>query len=404
MSITRGVRTPGKVTAVLTSAIATVVLAPAGASALTLGTLTTKSPDDVKARTVTLKAESTLSVLGASVAFQYGPTTRYGATSGSVMSSLIGVKETIAIPVSGLTPETEYHVRAVATSGLDTAYGRDITFKTGKAKAGEDGGTTTTPGTAPSSGTGTSGGSGTSGTSGSDDAGKTPTTSTTTSGSGSGSGSGDDKGGTSTTKADDHPGASDPAAAIPAGSATAAVTPVLGKTLAIAAVQGTVTATSPTGAPVDLSAARGVPTGTVIDTRAGTVELTTALAQDGKKQTGRFWGAMFEVRQSASKAGLTQLVLRGADFRTCHASGTVARSAKKKQPTRTLWGSDSHGRFQTRGRGSVATVRGTRWVTRDTCSGTLTKVLEGAVAVQDFGANRTVIVRRGHQYKAPVAQ
>jgi hypothetical protein len=394
------VRTPGKVTAVLAIVLVPIVLAPAGASALTLGTLTTKSPDDVKARTVTLKAESTLSVLGASVAFQYGTTTRYGATSGSVMTSLVGVKETVTIPVSGLTPETEYHVRAVATSGLDTAYGRDITFKTAKAKAGDDGGTTATPGTAPPAPAPTG-----------DDS-KTPTPSTTP------SGTDDDKTSTATTTDDDHPSASDlaaddhgvdPAAGVPTGSATKAVTPVLGKTLAIAAVQGTVTATSPDGAPVDLSAARGVPTGTVIDTRAGTVELTTALDDEGTKQTGRFWGGMFEVRQSATRSGLTQLVLRGADFRACHAGGsTVARSAatssKQKKPTRTLWGSDSHGRFQTRGRGSVATVRGTRWVTQDTCSGTLTKVLAGAVAVRDFGADRTVVVRRGHQYKAPVAQ
>jgi hypothetical protein len=184
---------------------------------------------------------------------------------------------------------------------------------------------------------------------------------------------------------------------------------VLGRTLAIAAVQGTVTATAPSGAPIDLSSARSVPTGTVIDTRGGTVELTSALDRNGATQTARFWGAMFEVHQGALARGLTKIVLRGADFSACPtaSSAKVARAASKatrkkkaKKPVRTLWGSDDHGRFQTQGRGSVATVRGTRWMTRDTCAGTLTRVAAGAVAVQDLRRDTTVVVRRGHEYLA----
>ncbi|HWI74186.1 MAG TPA: hypothetical protein VNT55_19660, partial [Baekduia sp.] len=184
-----------------------------------------------------------------------------------------------------------------------------------------------------------------------------------------------------------------------------------GKTVAIAAVQGTVTATSPNGAPVDLSAAQAVPTGTLIDARAGTVELTTALDRQGATQTGRFWGALFEVHQGALGRGVTQLVLRGADFSGCHAAPSkvararaAAKATKKKKPVRRLWGSDDHGRFQTRGRGSVATVRGTRWMTRDTCAGTLTRVTAGSVAVEDLHRDRTVVVKRGHEYLARVGR
>jgi hypothetical protein len=48
----------------------------------------------------------------------------------------------------------------------------------------------------------------------------------------------------------------------------------------------------------------------------------------------------------------------------------------------------------------VATVRGTRWVTTDTCAGTRTTVTAGSVAVRDLRRGRTVVVRAGHTYLA----
>jgi hypothetical protein len=375
--------------ATLASAATALAVLPAAASALTLG-VTTKSPQDVGSVSATMRAEVTVPVLGANVTWEYGTTTRYGAATRPVAASVLGVTQTLTLPAAGLAPETTYHVRAVASSALTTNYGRDVTFKTDKAQDDEDddnSGSGPTPVPSPPAAAG-------------DDSTSAPSASS---------------GGTTTTaKADDHPSASDvaqgadPAAAIAPGTATATVTPVLGKTLAIAAVQGTVTATGPSGAPVDLSAPQAVPTGTLIDTRGGTVELTTALDRQGATQTGRFWGALFEVRQSALARGVTQLVLRGADFSRCGTAGTVARAAakttKKKKPVRSLWGSDDHGRFQTRGRGSVATVRGTRWMTRDTCAGTLTRVTAGAVAVEDLRRHATVVVRRGHEYLARVGR
>ena len=82
----------------------------------------------------------------------------------------------------------------------------------------------------------------------------------------------------------------------------------------------------------------------------------------------------------------------------------TARSAKKRKASRRsvrkLWGSDNGGRFRTHGRDSVATVRGTRWLTLDRCDGTLTKVVEGAVAVRDRRRGKTVLVRAGRSYLA----
>jgi hypothetical protein len=117
------------------------------------------------------------------------------------------------------------------------------------------------------------------------------------------------------------------------------------------------------------------------------------------------------VRQSATAHGMVALVLRGEDFSDCKsikkavARASIAKTkhkgkSTKKKPARSLWGSDDHGRFQTRGRGSVATVRGTRWLTQDTCAGTLTRVAAGAVAVRDLRGGRTVVVTRGHQHLA----
>lgn len=399
---------------------------PASAHALALS-VTTDSPQNVASTQATLRATVSVTALGGNVVWQYGTTTRYGTTSAAVATGLLGVNQTLTLTVAGLAPATTYHVRAVATSGLSTAYGRDVSFTTAPVPSTEsdDGSGDTSGSGSGSSGSGSSGsgssgsgssgsgssGSGSSGSGSSGSGSPSPTTTvttttTTTSKSPSSSGkTGEDSKGTTDTV----PSADDGATVAP-GVATATVTPSLGKTLGAAAVRGTVTATSPSGAPLDLGAAKIVPTGTIIDARAGTVELKTALDRDGATQTGYFWGSEFEVRQSATARGMVQLVLRGGDFSHCkatkkataRAAGAKPKSSKKK-PARSLWGSDDRGRFQTRGRGSVATVRGTRWLTQDTCAGTLTRVVAGAVAVRDLRTGRTTVVTRGHQHLARMA-
>jgi hypothetical protein len=67
---------------------------------------------------------------------------------------------------------------------------------------------------------------------------------------------------------------------------------------------------------------------------------------------------------------------------------------------RRLWARDRGGRFRTHGRNSVATARGTAWLTVDRCDGTLTVVSEGAVEVRDGRRRRTVLVRKGRKYLA----
>jgi hypothetical protein len=185
--------------------------------------------------------------------------------------------------------------------------------------------------------------------------------------------------------------------------------PVLGRSMAVRPLAGAVQVRLPERASyVALAVAGSVPTGTTIDARHGRVELHTAVP-GGRTQTATFWGAVFEVRQARDGRGMTDLVLKGARPAGCPAPRrAVARMARfpvssggpSTGRSGGLWAKDKRGRFRTHGRNSVATVRGTRWLTRETCAGTLTRVTEGAVAVRDKRRHKTVVVRAGHSYLA----
>jgi hypothetical protein len=185
------------------------------------------------------------------------------------------------------------------------------------------------------------------------------------------------------------------------GDNPAAATPVPGESVVVETPAGTVTVHTPSGQAVDLSHGGEIPVGSIVDATDGTIALHAA-RPDGTVYTGTFTGGRFEVRQDA-RSGYTDLYLRGGSFASCGASArrTLAfASGPKSKPARKLWGSDDGGRFRTHGRNSVATVRGTRWLTKDTCRGTLTRVTQGAVDVRDKRAKRTVTVRAGHSYLA----
>jgi hypothetical protein len=353
----------------------------------------TQGPADVTATTATFSARVALPALG-TVTWDYGTTTAYGMTTAAVQTTVVGAKQDVSLLVTGLLPDTTYHVRVTASSVLTVLQGKDVKFNTKKADPKAAAVTVPAPPTTTAPATTTPP------TPAAPAPAPAPAPATprkddhSTSSPSRGSGLDD-------AKIDDD--GTDGGATAPPGQATASIAPDFGHSVAAAAVAGTVSATAPTGATVDLTAAQTIPTGTLIDARRGTVELKTALDGSGRTQTARFWGARFEVHQNATRRGLTQLVLRGADFGACPKASRQARAStasKRKRPARSLWGSDDHGRFQTRGRGSVATVRGTRWVTTDTCAGTRTTVLKGAVAVKDERHGKTILVTKGHSYLA----
>ncbi|MGI9539876.1 MAG: hypothetical protein ACR2N6_06990, partial [Miltoncostaeaceae bacterium] len=78
-----------------------------------------------------------------------------------------------------------------------------------------------------------------------------------------------------------------------------------------------------------------------------------------------------------------------------------ARARSPRAVQRRLWVRDKKGLFRTRGRNSVATVRGTKWLTVDRCDGTLTYVKEGSVVVRDLRRKRNKLVKAGRRHFVP---
>ena len=137
-------------------------------------------------------------------------------------------------------------------------------------------------------------------------------------------------------------------------------------------VKGTVKVKLPGHQPtfVDLDADRGIPVGSTVDTKKGTVELTSIPRAGRPPETARSTTAS---SGSASRSGITTLTLTEA---LAPAPSGRARAAAKKPKTRKLWG-DGKGAFRTSGKYSAATVRGTKWLVQDSCAGTLTRVTQG---------------------------
>jgi hypothetical protein len=205
-----------------------------------------------------------------------------------------------------------------------------------------------------------------------------------------------------------------------AGAQTRAAPPVpkFAKTVLLAPISGKVLIRVP-GSPYGFVRLAGAPTlvpvGTIVDTTAGRVRLTSA--DPGPKpatlQTGQFFRGIFRIEQSRTAGGLVNLVIRdnltqsacavGASGTARGAASEPARDAAVNRRVLGLLRGTAKGRFRTAGRFAAATVRGTDWGVRDRCDGTLTVVREGVVVVTDFRRHRSVVVRAGHTYlaKAP---
>lgn len=330
-------------------------------------TPTTQAADGITSTSAVLHGKLTSLNSGNTYNFAFGQTTAYGSatamvTHGGLLGALLPSTVYTSATITGLKPGTTYHFRLVGRDGNNASYGADVTFTTLSASSPLSPAPTTTlpepdPGTDP----------------GSTDPGADP-------------GADAEPSSETTTTAPDHGPAPEPE---------------LGKSVVAGVDQGTVKVRVPGASGfTTLTGADAIPTGALLDTRAGTVVLETATSTGPQSVSLR--GALFQVRQPAGGRGMTEFVLRGGDFSACNAPTGNARAAAKRvaKPKRTLWAQDDNGKFRTRGRNSVATVRGTSWVTTETCEGTRTRVTEGAVAVRDLARNKTVIVRAGHSYLA----
>ena len=146
-----------------------------------------------------------------------------------------------------------------------------------------------------------------------------------------------------------------------------------------------------------------IPVGSQVDATRGVVRLISAVTAT-QTNSAEFFDGIFTIRQRRANRAVMQLVLTGGNFRVCRARSAAASvdspaARRPRKPVRRLWGSGK-GRFETRGRYSSATVRGTRWLVVDRCDGTLTRVRQGVVLVKDFKRGRSVLVRAGRSYFA----
>jgi streptogramin lyase len=313
---------------------------------------------DVAEGSATLQASVDPNSQASTYEFQYGTTSSYGfSTSPSSVGSGAG-SLAVSSSVNGLSPDTEYHFRAVATNGTGTTYGPEETFTTeaspvivtGKEEAGS-GKETVVP----------------------------PTTSTSS--------------------------VLAPPAPVLLPPPTAPVAPpALGRTAVAQVLAGSVLIRLP-GARTAVALTTGdIPIGSLVDAEHGTVLVTTALNGQGLTQPATVWGGSFVLQQSSAAGGMTTFVDQAPSPGGCpaprHAGHLAKAAAKRHEASTTLWSKDDDGHFSTRGQNSVATVRGTYWGTRERCDGTLTTVRRGLVSVRSLHTHRTVLLSAGHSYLA----
>jgi hypothetical protein len=282
--------------------------------------------------------------------FEYGKTTAYGASTAGQ-----GTSGSVSASVNGLDADTDYHWRLVASSAGGSAESADGTFHTAAAPSNGGGGTDIPIFT---------GGE------------------------------------------------------VPVFTAETLPPPVIGVNANAEREKGTVLIKLPEGTSaakadalglhgaaagfVPLTEARQIPIGSTLDTTDGTVKLITAGGAGSANQPGHFNGGQFTVAQS-KKNPLTTMSMGGGGLAGCGTrvpSGGAPKPATAARKRRRLLHSSVRGHFATRGRNSVATVRGTEWTMTDTCKGTLAEVKNGTVQVRDLTLRKNVLVHAGDSYLA----
>jgi hypothetical protein len=160
-----------------------------------------------------------------------------------------------------------------------------------------------------------------------------------------------------------------PPAAAPTHRKTANATPI-GKVLV-----------KPPGASAfePLTSPREIPLGTRLDTRAGTVNLTTA-DPDGRTTTTTASKGIFTLTQTATS---TDLTMPTPSCPSARASGTYRPPPPDQSTLKTKVHSTKHQAVQVHGRHTVASAYGTTWTTTITCSKTTVKVTAGTVIVHN---------------------
>ena len=92
----------------------------------------TLQASDVQVTTATMNGTVNANNLPTVFAFEYGLTSSYGYTASPSSNQVTGTTDVrVNINLLGLSAETTYHYRVVATNQLGTTYGEDVAFTTG---------------------------------------------------------------------------------------------------------------------------------------------------------------------------------------------------------------------------------------------------------------------------------
>jgi hypothetical protein len=236
--------------------VGTIALALPATALATPPTPTTQAADGITSTSAVLHGKLTSLNNGNTYNFAFGQTTAYGSatptvTHGSVLGGLLPSTVYASATVTGLKPGTTYHVRVVGRDGNNADYGADVTFTTLPASSPlSPAPTTTMPEPDPGTDSGT-------------DPGTDPDTAS-------------EPDPEATTATDDGP----------------APEPQLGKSVVAGVDHGTVKVRAPGASDfTTLTGADAIPTGALVDTRAGTVVLETATPTGSQSVSLR--GALF---------------------------------------------------------------------------------------------------------------
>jgi hypothetical protein len=193
--------------------------------------------------------------------------------------------------------------------------------------------------------------------------------------------------------------------------APAPLEPEHGISFLVQPAAGTVTIKPPgAGSFTTLDGLQKIPVNSVIDTRGGTVQLTAATGNLGdttEDNSVNFRDGLIRIEQpgatnASTAARLVEKLRCGKRKRgkakATKSSGPVARTSRKSR--RRVWGS-GRGNYKTGGSGGTGSVRGTTWLTKDTCRGTFFKVTDGiGISVFDFDLGQTFDLGPGQSYFA----
>jgi hypothetical protein len=201
------------------------------------------------------------------------------------------------------------------------------------------------------------------------------------------------------------------AASAPVGPVTGEP-PLHGITVLAEPVEGTVEVREPgQNAFSVLTELSLIPVGSSIDTRGSRVRLTAATGGFGSEALDQpidFYAGLFKVLQkpavnAPATAKLTQKLRCGkkkSGKKASASAGGPQAVVSRKRRRRRVWGSGS-GSYSTAGSGGTGSVRGTTWLTKDTCKGTKFKVTEGlGITVFDFKKKKKIKLGPGDKYFA----